>query len=1068
MVQYNILDFRKGVLIMSIENVGKFFELVKTNEDLARKIAKIKNEVQNKGETVDYEQVIIKKIISLAKKLGLDFNLEDFLSYTNTLAQQGELCDNDLLNVSGGMSGKQGLAMLGIMLTLTPIASGFMGGSAVAETGEQQGSSKPTSSYSMNVGNDIEAVSTNNHGVENENNSITATAKELNLLNASSNDEQQAAGEFNSNTKVDFENNSENFISLKPSANLGTFNMSESKQNAVETAENKEKSQTEAKVNVGTEKKADDIEAKDDSLEDTKSDVSTEDTASATTTSDAEKPADLSTAAGSATKIATETIVGSDKKAATETTAGSDTKAATATSSVKLSLNTLKEAVNYVSYGHVIIDESKSTSKQTYGDGIEIIYGWDKDNNSFALNSNGLVISFGKSGNFYKQLSPEKMSELNNAETAAEAEEAAKAKAEAATEEATKSEAEAESNTDEASSTYDSASETNESSKAKEKYFYSASQFSSWKDNGDGTVTAVDKDGETHTFSRHNKFKDDSTQKEQLANLANTIHNLKKNSLNSLWPEDRVDFEEDLGNFIRNHWNAKTGEFEVDGIPNDDSDLQIVANYCKDPKTNTELKVGFTDSDNLADTINRINSTADLASGDLGQIPFMNAMKMVVCSKHYNTPNGTFKESLSGASQDYIDAFNAAEDFYNNKISDYDKSVQYFKLNLKKSETENDEESSNIKKIMNWVKTGNKLLSLNELKSNNKADFVGDAKDISKLIKFNKFLQCTISGIPQNLVNNFVNIWDALGLSKNVEHSSTNSNNPEELRDNVEETAEEADYNILNVQKESREPFIKDSQKLRDLEKQNDNEEETGEGSDSDEVTAPTERVAQRLTVLNQTSEKELLDQVHAATDKDEKNNAVVNLIFKRRRERNNNASKAQGDQNTSSSEAEEAQNSQNEARNHVDASNVATETAQIDQNVMSRKAEESDAQENVNVSNTAVASTQSNQAKVDFIPLGGFGSTLRSIMPTWLGGRSTEEQQLDHLINFIEENGISGREQVSAPTLMNYLAAINEVGPRIVASRNGTEVIYYFNGEVQDSSHSAAFATILRDFEGS
>lgn len=202
-----------------------------------------------------------------------------------------------------------------------------------------------------------------------------------------------------------------------------------------------------------------------------------------------------------------------------------------------------------------------------------------------------------------------------------------------------------------------------------------------------------------------------------------------------------------------------------------------------------------------------------------------------------------------------------------------------------------------------------------------------------------------------------------------------------------------------------------------------------------------------------------------------------MSLINKRK---NNNTSsitateKAQIDQNAALSEAKEAQNSQNEARNHVDASNVATETAQSDQNVTQKEARElqssqSGAQENVNVSNTATTSIQSNQAKVDFIPLGGFGSTLRSIMPTWLGGRSTEEQQLDHLINFIEENGISGREQVSAPTLMSYLAAINEVGPRIAVSRNETEErekIYYFNGEVQDSSHSAAIATILRDFE--
>lgn len=1053
---------------MSIENVGKFFELVKTNKNLTPEIAKIKNEVQNKGETVDYEQVIIKKIIPLAKKLGLDFNLEDFLSYTNTLAQQGELCDNDLLNVSGGMSGKQGLAMLGIMLTLTPIASGFMGGSAVAETGEQQGSSKPTSSYSMNVDNDIDTASTNNQGAKNEDNLMTR-ALGVHTLNTSSDDEETVAGKFNGDTKIDVENGSENSNFAKTSANLGTFNVSENKQNAFETAENKEETQAEAKVNVDIEKKADDTEDKTDSLEDKKSDVSTTENAAGndvsttakqtTAASAAAKPAYLSTAAGSATKIATETIVGSDKKAATETTAGSDTKAATATNSVKLSLNTLKEAVKYIFGGN--IDESKTPSTDTYGDGIEIIYGWDQDNKPFALNSDGVVFSYnnGTAGlTLQQKLSSDKILELNNAEIVAE--EVAKVKAEAAAEESTKSEVEAESNTDEVATADDSASETVESSTAKEKYFYSASQFSSWEDNGDGTVTAVDKDGETHTFSRHNEIKDGSTQKEQLANLANTIHNLKENSLNSLWPEDRVDFEEDLGNFIRNHWNAKTGEFEVDGVPNDDSDLQIVANYCKDPKTNTELKVGFTDSDNLANTINRINSIEDLATGDRGYKPFMSAIEKVACSKEFNTESGMLVLPESAPNEDKKDLA-SVKDFFNNKISNYDKSELYFKL---------DENTSKEEVVANWLKTANKVQSVDYI-STGKSNFIGDGRKIAASVKYsyeNGKIYYAIPEIPQNEVDNFVKAFDLL-LSKKVEHSFTNSNNPEELRDNVEETAEEADSNILNIQKESRVQFVKDLQKLRDLEKQNDNEEEMEEGYDSDEVTVPTERVAQRLEVLNnQTSEKELLDQVHTATDKDEKNNAVVNLIFKRRRERNNNASKAQGDQNATLSDTEEAQNSQNEARDHVDASNVATETAQSDQNVMSREAEESDVQENVNASNTA-ASAQSNQAKVDFISLGGFGSTLRNIMPAWLGGRSIEEQQLDHLINFIEENGISGREQVSAPTLMNYLAAINEIGPRVAVSRNEIEErekIYYFNGEVQDSSHSAAFATILRDFE--
>ena len=138
---------------MAIENVKKFFELVKSDEELAREIAKIKDEIQNKGEAVDYEQIISKKVIPLAKKHGLDFTMEDFLKYTNSMVQQGELSDDDLLNVSGGMNFKQGVVMGLTLLTLGTSGlamSGFTSGGGGSGSGGQVAPSTPDTSYSQN------------------------------------------------------------------------------------------------------------------------------------------------------------------------------------------------------------------------------------------------------------------------------------------------------------------------------------------------------------------------------------------------------------------------------------------------------------------------------------------------------------------------------------------------------------------------------------------------------------------------------------------------------------------------------------------------------------------------------------------------------------------------------------------------------------------------------------------------------------------------------------------------------------------------------------------------------
>ncbi len=156
---------------MAIENVKKFFELVKSDEELAREIAKIKDEIQNKGETVDYEQIISKKVIPLAKEHGLDFTIEDFLKYTNSMVQQGELSDDDLLNVSGGMNLRQGLATGLLMLTVGTTGLSLMG-NLQAPGGGGSGSGgqvAPDTSYSQSIDNGTKAPVATTQEAKNDN-----------------------------------------------------------------------------------------------------------------------------------------------------------------------------------------------------------------------------------------------------------------------------------------------------------------------------------------------------------------------------------------------------------------------------------------------------------------------------------------------------------------------------------------------------------------------------------------------------------------------------------------------------------------------------------------------------------------------------------------------------------------------------------------------------------------------------------------------------------------------------------------------------------------------------------
>lgn len=191
---------------MAVENVKKFFELVKSDEKLSREIAKIKDEIQNKGETVDYEQIISKKVIPMAKKHGLDFTMEDFLKYTNSMVQQGELSDDDLLNVSGGMNFKQGVVMGLTLLTLGTSGlamSGFGPGGGGAGSGGQVAPSTPDTSYSMSIDNSTEAPAATTQEVKSDNNGVARRV----MLNTEVDDDTEKSAIADETNKTTENNN---------------------------------------------------------------------------------------------------------------------------------------------------------------------------------------------------------------------------------------------------------------------------------------------------------------------------------------------------------------------------------------------------------------------------------------------------------------------------------------------------------------------------------------------------------------------------------------------------------------------------------------------------------------------------------------------------------------------------------------------------------------------------------------------------------------------------------------------------------------------------------------------
>ncbi len=92
---------------MSIKNVEKFLNLVKSNENLQKELILINEKLQK--EEGNEEKIIADNVVPLAKKNGIIFTADDFLQYANE--QMSALSEEDLLNVSGGANLKRTAAV---------------------------------------------------------------------------------------------------------------------------------------------------------------------------------------------------------------------------------------------------------------------------------------------------------------------------------------------------------------------------------------------------------------------------------------------------------------------------------------------------------------------------------------------------------------------------------------------------------------------------------------------------------------------------------------------------------------------------------------------------------------------------------------------------------------------------------------------------------------------------------------------------------------------------------------------------------------------------------------------
>lgn len=257
---------------MSVENVQKFFELVKSNEELAQEIEKIKNEAQNKAGTVDYEKIISENVIPMAKERGLEFTLEDFLTYSSSIAPQGELSDDDLLNVSGGWSGSQMLATGLMLLTLGSSGLSMMGN--IQSSGGGDGSSAgsaPTSSYSMSINNTDEATEETaedtifqkleNSNIEKSSEDVSNEADEVIENNS---EESDVADEDNGSTEDVSFNEEDAATTAQEDATEATIDNAEEKE---EVNNEETRNEDEEEINFGVEKDENKSDEEDDGIE---------------------------------------------------------------------------------------------------------------------------------------------------------------------------------------------------------------------------------------------------------------------------------------------------------------------------------------------------------------------------------------------------------------------------------------------------------------------------------------------------------------------------------------------------------------------------------------------------------------------------------------------------------------------------------------------------------------------------------------------------------------------------------------------------------------------------------
>ena len=138
------------------ENVEKFLSLVKTEESLARKIVALRETLQTNADLSEKE-ILAKEVLPLAREYGCDFTVEEFLDYSSSIS--GELSDDDLLNVCGGLSAR-GVAvglLVATGLSFVPtIVSSFASGAGGGVSGSTAPEISISQSYDQNYDQNVQ------------------------------------------------------------------------------------------------------------------------------------------------------------------------------------------------------------------------------------------------------------------------------------------------------------------------------------------------------------------------------------------------------------------------------------------------------------------------------------------------------------------------------------------------------------------------------------------------------------------------------------------------------------------------------------------------------------------------------------------------------------------------------------------------------------------------------------------------------------------------------------------------------------------------------------------------